>query len=45
LSPADAIPFVLRNPGVSNLVVGGLNLQHLQTNWQTACETSIASAA
>ncbi|QDT88395.1 aldo/keto reductase [Gimesia algae] len=45
LSPTAAIPFVLRNPGVSNLVVGGLNLKHIQTNWQTAGATSIAPAA
>ncbi len=32
LSPQDAIPFVLSNPAITNLVVGGLNLDHLKDN-------------
>lgn len=36
LSPAEAIRFVLSQPEVTALVVGGLNLQHFATNWQTA---------
>ena len=45
LPPEEAIPFVLSHPGVSNLVVGGLNLDHIQTNWQTAGSVSIKPAA
>ncbi|WP_339731104.1 aldo/keto reductase [uncultured Gimesia sp.] len=45
LPAADAISFVLRNPGVSNLVVGGLNLDHIQTNWETAAGVAIQPAA
>lgn len=41
LPPEAAISFVLGNPGISNLVVGGLNLDHIRTNWQTACSVSI----
>lgn len=43
LPPAEAIPFVLSNPGVSNLVVGGLNLKHIQANWQTAVSVNPAA--
>lgn len=32
LPPEEAIPFVLTEPGVSSLVVGGLNLDHLRQN-------------
>ena len=45
LSPESAIAFVLENPGVSNLVVGGLNLNHIQTNWQTAGSVTLRPAA
>jgi len=45
LPPEEAIAFVLSNSGVSNLVVGGLNLDHIQTNWQTAASVSIRPAA
>lgn len=38
LPPADAIRFVLDHPGVTSLVVGGLNLEHFAENWRTACE-------
>lgn len=36
LSPAEAIPFVLRTPGVSSLVLGGLSLDHLAENVRIA---------
>jgi len=45
LPPEEAIPFVLSNSGVSNLVVGGLNLDHIRTNWETAASVSIRPAA
>lgn len=45
LPPEEAIPFVLSHSGVSNLVVGGLNLEHIQTNWKTAASVSIRPAA
>ncbi len=45
LPPEEAISFVLSHSGVSNLVVGGLNLDHIQTNWQTAASVSIRPAA
>ena len=32
LSAYEAIPFVLKTPGVSSLVVGGLSLEHLREN-------------
>ena len=35
--PADeAIRFVLSNPAVTTLILGGLNFVHFQHNWQTA---------
>ncbi len=34
--PQVAIPFVLNQPGVTSLIVGGLNLDHFRANWQTA---------
>ncbi|QDT24721.1 aldo/keto reductase [Gimesia panareensis] len=45
LPAEEAIAFVLENPAVSNLVVGGLNLAHIQTNWQTAAAVSMRPAA
>jgi aryl-alcohol dehydrogenase-like predicted oxidoreductase len=36
LSPAAAIPFVLKNPAVASLIVGGLNLEHLKDNQRIA---------
>ena len=37
--PADeSIRFVLEHPGVTSLIVGGLNFEHFQANWQTALE-------
>ena len=32
LSPAEAIPFILRHPAVTTLVIGGLNLAHMRQN-------------
>lgn len=32
LDPGDAIRFVLRNPSVSSLVIGGLNLENVRSN-------------
>lgn len=32
LPPREAIAFVLKNPAITNLVIGGLNLKHLQDN-------------
>jgi aryl-alcohol dehydrogenase-like predicted oxidoreductase len=34
--PHQAIPFVLNCPGVTSLIVGGLNLDHFRANWETA---------
>ena len=34
--PAEAIPFVLNQPGVTSLIVGGLNLDHFRENWNLA---------
>jgi aryl-alcohol dehydrogenase-like predicted oxidoreductase len=39
LSPAEAIRFVLAQPAVSSLIVGGLSLEHFAENWRTAQET------
>ena len=36
LPAAEAIRFVLQEPGVTNLIVGSLNLEHLRENWQVA---------
>lgn len=36
LKPDEAIPFVMRNPGVTNLVVGSLSLEHLRRNLSLA---------
>ena len=36
LAPHDSIRFVLGNPGVTSLIVGGLNVDHFQENWQMA---------
>jgi len=38
LEPAEAIRFLLANPHVSSVVVGGLNLDHLKANLATAHE-------
>lgn len=39
LKPEEAIPFILRNPGVTNLVVGSLSLEHLRKNLSLASST------
>lgn len=36
LQPAEAVRFVLANPHVASLVVGGLSLEHFQQNVRTA---------
>jgi aryl-alcohol dehydrogenase-like predicted oxidoreductase len=36
LPAEDAIRFVLANPAVTALILGGLNFAHFQHNWQTA---------
>lgn len=36
LPAADAIPFVLRQKGVTSLVIGGLNLEHMGDNLEIA---------
>lgn len=43
LSPAEAIRFVLETPGVGNLVIGGLNLDHFRENLSIAsgCTSAI----
>lgn len=38
LPPGESIRFVLDNPGVTSLIVGGLNFDHFKDNWQTALE-------
>lgn len=45
LPPAEAIRFVLAHPAVTSLVVGGLNIDHFRTNWQTALAARGMSAA
>jgi aryl-alcohol dehydrogenase-like predicted oxidoreductase len=36
LPPDESIRFVLGDPAVTSLIVGGLNLDHFRENWQTA---------
>jgi len=36
LPPHEAIEFVLSNPGVTSLVIGGLNVDHMRTNLEQA---------
>ena len=36
LPAEDAIPFVLQNPGVSSMVIGGLDLKHIEQNVRIA---------
>jgi aryl-alcohol dehydrogenase-like predicted oxidoreductase len=38
IEPAKAIPFVLRNPAVSTLVIGGLSLEHIRENLRLATD-------
>jgi len=40
LAPAEAITFVLGSSGVTSLVIGGLNLDHIRTNIQLAVPSS-----
>ena len=41
LPAADAIRFGVQTPGVTSLIVGGLNLDHFAANWQTAAEAAL----
>lgn len=36
IPPTEAIPFILGQPGVKTLIVGGLNLEHFAANWTLA---------
>jgi aryl-alcohol dehydrogenase-like predicted oxidoreductase len=36
LAPRESVQFVLGNPDVTSLIVGGLNFDHFHENWQTA---------
>lgn len=36
LAPREAIEFVLSNPGVTSLIIGGLDASHVMTNLKTA---------
>ena len=36
LAPCESVQFVLGNPSVTSLIVGGLNFDHFHENWQTA---------
>ncbi len=38
LSPAEAIQFLLANSNVGSVVVGGLSIEHMKSNWQVAEE-------
>lgn len=39
LSPQQAIPFLLNNPHVGSVVIGGLNLDHMRENYRIALLT------
>ena len=39
LPASAAIPFILRNSGVTTLVVGGLSLDHFRENWAIASQS------
>ncbi len=43
LPPSAAIPFVLNQPGVTSLIVGGLNLDHFAENWELAKKTDASA--
>ncbi len=45
LEPSEAIRFLLANPHVSSVVVGGLNLDHLKANLATARQVEEAQRA
>lgn len=36
IPPSEAIPFILSQPGVTSLILGGLNLEHFRENLETA---------
>ncbi|MFN0196831.1 MAG: hypothetical protein ACKVT0_08785, partial [Planctomycetaceae bacterium] len=36
IPPGEAIPFSLQHPGVTSLIIGGLNLNHFRANWELA---------
>lgn len=38
LPPADGVRFVLSHPAVSSMVIGGLNVDHIRANMQSAME-------
>ncbi|MCI0630298.1 MAG: aldo/keto reductase [Phycisphaerales bacterium] len=40
LQPASAIPFILANPNVTSMIVGGLTLDHIRQNVRTAATMS-----
>lgn len=40
LPAEDAIRFVLANPAVTTLILGGLNFTHFQHNWEVAISTT-----
>lgn len=44
LTSHEAIQFVLSDPGVTSLVVGGLNLEHMRSNLETASRGITVSA-
>lgn len=44
LPAKEAIRFVLGNPGVSSLIVGGLNLAHFRDNWIVAVDVGQAGS-
>lgn len=39
LPAEESIRFVLQHPGVSSLIVGGLNFHHFRENWMTALKS------
>ena len=41
LAPQESIEFVLRNPGVTSLIVGGIDLDHVRANWKTAINVRV----
>lgn len=41
LPASDAIAFVLSNPAVSSLIIGGLNITHMQSNIAVATRTGL----
>lgn len=45
LAPADAIRFVLGNAGVTSLVAGGLNIDHIRTNVSIASQARAGTAS